>query len=212
MKKIALSLSVLGALVPTQSQAEITSTLTGTELSIVSSADDSIKVSKDELGALKINGSDPSSGPIQLSALTSISIVGGPLANKITISKSIKDILISIDGGDGNDKIKGSNAPSTLSGGAGDDRIYGGKGNDIISGGDGNDFLLGGKGDDSLSGDAGDDSLNGQKGADILDGGEGADRFLGVNKKDTVISDESDPLSSGKKHSHKSNKNKKSGH
>ncbi|PSB57868.1 hypothetical protein C7B77_06835 [Chamaesiphon polymorphus CCALA 037] len=74
-----------------------------------------------------------------------------------------------IDGGEGNDDIKG---------GKGDDYLYGGIGNDSVKGDDGNDYLDGGEGNDSLFGDEGNDNLDGGEGNDSLFGGVGDDRFM----------------------------------
>src|SRR5439155_25326938 len=65
----------------------------------------------------------------------------------------------------------GINLPTTLNGGEGNDKIRGGDGVDSISGGNGNDKLYGFTGDDFLNGDAGNDFLVGGAGADHIDGG-----------------------------------------
>jgi hypothetical protein len=81
---------------------------------------------------------------------------------------------IAVYGMDGNDNIQiaGSiKVPAWLDGGAGDDRLKGGKANDMLQGGEGNDNLNGGQGLDILIGGEGADRLNGGPGNDILLGG-----------------------------------------
>ena len=58
----------------------------------------------------------------------------------------------------------------TLDGGDGNDRIYGKAGNDVLIGGKGTDILYGGAGDDELH--------PGVTGGDELHGGEGADNYV----------------------------------
>jgi hypothetical protein len=73
-----------------------------------------------------------------------------------------------IEGGEGDDRLKGS--------GQAED-IQGRPGNDSIAGGGGGDVLRGGRGRDTLDGGAGNDWLSGGRDADILRGGAGADIF-----------------------------------
>ena len=96
-----------------------------------------------------------------------------------------------LDGGGGNDALRGDDGRETLHGGAGDDMLYavgegdyldGGLGADTVLGGVGHDILLGGGGRDGLSGGPGNDSLDDQDGLgaavpgpDVLDGGPGED-------------------------------------
>ncbi|MEM6438318.1 MAG: calcium-binding protein [Pseudomonadota bacterium] len=85
-----------------------------------------------------------------------------------------QDRLRSIEnvrGGDGGDRIGGSNGANTLEGGLGADR------------------LQGEGGADSLLGGAGQDRLDGGRGSDVMTGGEDADRFAFLakgNGQDTV--------------------------
>ena len=74
-------------------------------------------------------------------------------------------------GGDDNIHLAGSiRTPAWLDGGAGNDRLKGAKGNDA---------LLGGAGDDQLDGSQGADILIGGAGADRLIGGPGDDLMIG---------------------------------
>lgn len=112
------------------------------------------------------------------------------------------DIVAKIDGGQGNDVIRGGDLGNDLLGGAGNDTLIGGKLDDWLLGGDGNDRLFAGSvvthaftdGDASsiaaalaadggngnyLDGGAGDDRLFGSTGSDWLNGGAGADILHG---------------------------------
>ncbi|MBU1374650.1 MAG: hypothetical protein KKE02_05265 [Alphaproteobacteria bacterium] len=73
-----------------------------------------------------------------------------------------------VEGGEGDDKLKGSRRA---------DDIQGRPGNDSISGLGGDDILRGGRGRDTLDGGPGNDWLSGGRDADILRGGPGADVF-----------------------------------
>jgi hypothetical protein len=79
----------------------------------------------------------------------------------------------SLDGGQGDDVILGSDAPGRLQGSGGDDRVDGRGGADKLYGGDGSDVLVGGEGDDELVGV----EAPAPDGADRLDGGPGDDLF-----------------------------------
>jgi Ca2+-binding RTX toxin-like protein len=87
--------------------------------------------------------------------------------------------MINAVGGDGNDRLIGTNDDDTLFGGDGDDFLTGRGGNDTLDGGMGRDGMFGGAGDDYLAGNFGDDVLHGQRGNDALYGGDGNDRVLG---------------------------------
>ena len=64
-----------------------------------------------------------------------------------------------------------------MNGGNGDDYLRGDRGNDRLNGGNGDDALYGNIGKDILKGGRGDDVLNGGEGNDTLWGGSGADIF-----------------------------------
>jgi Ca2+-binding RTX toxin-like protein len=76
--------------------------------------------------------------------------------------------LLSVDGGTGDDVIKGSDGP---------DLIAGGEGNDTLDGGAGDDRIIGDRGSDTMNGDAGDDTLvwNNGDGSDVMNGDDGSD-------------------------------------
>jgi len=98
--------------------------------------------------------------------------------------------LITIDGLAGNDDLAiGANIviPAVLNGGTGNDHLKGGAGDDILHGGPGNDKLEGGSGNDILTGDSGNDLLIGGDGLDILIGGAGNDQLFGGPDDDILI-------------------------
>ncbi|HEX4625560.1 MAG TPA: calcium-binding protein [Solirubrobacteraceae bacterium] len=66
-----------------------------------------------------------------------------------------------VDGGEGNDALIGSDGNETFSGGAGDDFIDANRGNDVVSGGPGDDGFQWdpGDGSDTIDGDDGNDTL-----------------------------------------------------
>lgn len=98
--------------------------------------------------------------------------------NGVTTSRSLADIpLIRVYGGDGNDTLiaKPGVPPCLLDGGTGNDTLRGENGNDTLVGGDGNDFLFAGPGMNILIGGTGNDHLIGSAGTNLLDGGDGND-------------------------------------
>ena len=94
-----------------------------------------------------LQGDDEITGSAGLAPLIAITLNGGQGSDKIT-------------GGDGNDLITGGDDADVLSGGAGNDRIVGDRGGDTMSGGDGDDTTVWNNGD----------------GSDRMDGGSGIDR------------------------------------
>jgi Ca2+-binding RTX toxin-like protein len=93
---------------------------------------------------------------------------------------------ILMEGGDGNDTLRGSPTEyshATMRGGNGNDNIDGGDGNDLVYGGPGADWLEGGGDRDSVFGEAGNDDVfggydyNGEYWGDSLYCGPDADRW-----------------------------------
>ncbi|WP_157218844.1 calcium-binding protein [Flavisphingomonas formosensis] len=77
-------------------------------------------------------------------------ILGTSGADSIDLTDVTLRHVERIDGGDGNDTIRGSVGGDTIYGSTGDDRLYGGAGTDALHGGAGNDTLTGGAGKDSF--------------------------------------------------------------
>ena len=120
------------------------------------------------------------------------------------------DKLDKLDGGEGDDEVRGLGGRDILAGGNGNDVVYGGpgrddlddpdEGDDVFYGGDGNDGLAAGMGEDVLYGGDGNDVLtadeDGQR--DKLYCGEGKDLYT-ADKIDYVDSscEKIDPWAEG---------------
>jgi Ca2+-binding RTX toxin-like protein len=123
-----------------------------------------------------------------------INALGG---NDVIVARRNVRLELTVDGGDGNDRIRGGSGNDNLTGGLGNDQITGGRGNDVIDGGAGDDRLRGQGGDDTLSGGDDNDTLIGGRGDDLLDGGAGTnvlkpdsgrDKLIGRGDRDSVFS------------------------
>lgn len=90
-------------------------------------------------------------------------------------------------GGDGDDELNGEGGADEINGGDGHDLIDGGGGDDTAHGGTGNDDIIGRAGDDSLHGGQGNDTLDGHRDNDLLHGGEGNDIVIGGLGTDTLL-------------------------
>jgi len=144
--------------------------------------DNTIIVSRDAAGALRVNGG-------------AVAITGGTP----TVANTI---LIQIFGRDGNDQLTldeasgalpkanlfGEGGNDTLTGGSGADNLYGGPGNDILLGKGGFDYLFGGDDNDTLTGGDADDQVLGEGGNDrlIWNPGDDTDLNEGGDGIDTV--------------------------
>ena len=94
----------------------------------------------------------------------------------------------------GNDVLDGGQGEDVLRGWEGNDRLQGKGGSDILAGGAGNDILIGSSGDDTLDGGQDFDVLLGGDGADVLTGGDGDDWLLGGSGADVTRSGPQDDL------------------
>lgn len=81
---------------------------------------------------------------------------------------NVRSDVEDIDGGAGDDVLRGSSAANRLRGNGGNDSLYGGQGSDLLTGGDGADRLYGEDGNDKFFAKDGE--------ADSLYGGLGNDR------------------------------------
>lgn len=119
-----------------------------------------------------------------------------------TVNASGSDVLVSLDGGAGNDVVIGGqadiggttvNVPNTPPYNRSyelQNTLLGGSGNDVLIGGGGNDSMLGGSGNDTMSGEGGSDLLSGDSGNDKLSGGDGTDTVSGSAGDDSVTGDD----------------------
>jgi hypothetical protein len=109
---------------------------------------------------------------------TAIVVQAGDGDENITLSSDLP-VPVTVDGGLGNDWIRGDAGNDTFLGGPGNDRLEGSRGNDTLDGGDGDDELSGYAGADHLAGGPGNDTLHPddseEPSADIVDGGPGID-------------------------------------
>ncbi len=116
------------------------------------------------------------------------------LAAQITLAAAEAGDVLDIRGLAGNDKINAAALPVslllTLNGGEGNDTIDGGAGNDTLVGGDGNDTVSGGGGNDSVDLGTGNDLFvwNPGNGDDKIEGGDGNDtlRFISGAGNDEI--------------------------
>jgi Ca2+-binding RTX toxin-like protein len=98
-------------------------------------------------------------------------------------SEAIDGLVVNARGGD--DHVSAAALPATtvlltVDGGTGNDTITGGQGNDVLIGGDGNDVVNGGRGNDTALLGAGDDIFfwNPGDGSDVVEGQGGTDVLL----------------------------------
>jgi len=75
-----------------------------------------------------------------------------------------------------------------IDGGSGNDRLKGGHDDDVIFGNEGKDHIDGDGGDDTLHGGLDADKVHGKKGNDKLVGGVGGDELKGDDGDDTLFS------------------------
>lgn len=150
---------------------------------------------------VNLAGGDDRLTMLDMSAANLITVaINGERGNDtIDLSKATRvgTLLIRADGGDGNDKLIGSEFSESLLGGAGDDVINAAAGDDQIEGGDGNDLLNGGVGNDSITAGAGNDELNGGVGNDSLVGESGNDTVNGESGDDTLQGNFGDDVLNG---------------
>ena len=132
-------------------------------------------------------------GSLRADSPFAVQVLGGAGDDSIDARRSMQ--IVTINGGDGDDKILGGRKDDQIDGGAGNDLIDGRLGDDVINGGAGNDNITGGRGNDVLNGNAGDDrirgsqgndQLNGDAGIDILNGGSGDDIIHGGDDHDVA--------------------------
>jgi Ca2+-binding RTX toxin-like protein len=164
--------------VPASASADVDSEFNGGVLTVNSTANDRITITSVG-GLVKVNDGDPD-GAVNSAAVTSIDVSGGPGANDITLAGvNGTDFTalasVTVDGGDGNDTINGSQLADELEGGNGDDRIIGDNNpagsKDESRGESGNDTMVWNPGD-------GDDINEGADGSDTVEvNGGGKEQF-----------------------------------
>jgi Ca2+-binding RTX toxin-like protein len=102
---------------------------------VIEAAGDQAGVSAIGLAArVDISGAEPTD------RLTINALAGDDVIDATGVTAG--SILLTLDGGDGDDVLIGSAGDDTLLGGAGDDILIGGAGNDLIDGGTGNNIII----------------------------------------------------------------------
>jgi Ca2+-binding RTX toxin-like protein len=144
-----------------------------------------------------------------------VNALGGDDLITVGTIDTVVPLVLTADGGDGNDVVTaknalvggnrlalvGSNGNDTLVGSKGSDTLRGGAGNDNLRGDDGNDLMLGGLGIDVINGQGGNDTLFGDEVADTISGansgsgdsmlgGDGNDVMSGGGGNDTMNGDD----------------------
>jgi hypothetical protein len=125
-----------------------------------------------------------------------LTIRGGDGNDRITVDPTIANGL-RLEGGDGDDRIRGGAGSDQIYGGAGRDYLEGGMGNDTMDAGRGNDILYGGQGNDVMEGGKGDDYVEGGKGNDTMWGGQGNDVVSGGRGDDRIAGDDGNDVMYG---------------
>ena len=90
----------------------------------------------------------------------------------------------SLDGGPGNDAVRGARTPGTLRGGTGNDQVTG---QGTLMGDAGNDVITGTPSAETLRGGTGNDVVDGGDGPDDIGGGRGTDTLLYPASRQTPI-------------------------
>jgi len=144
------------------------------------------------IDSIRVEANNANNAIILTQAGSVISATG--LAAQITFAAAEAGDFLEIRSQAGNDKINAAALPVslllTLNGGEGNDTINGGAGNDTLIGGDGNDTVTGGGGNDSADLGAGNDLFvwNPGDGDDKIEGGDGNDtlRFISGAGNDEI--------------------------
>ena len=111
--------------------------------------------------AVTVTGAGPSARVAGLSALVSVSGAGA-VNDRLTVNGLGGDDVIDASG------VAAGSILLTLDGGEGDDVLIGGAGDDVLLGGASDDVLLGGPGNDALDGGPGDNVVVQSFGADVV--------------------------------------------
>ena len=101
-------------------------------------------------------------------------------------------IVVTLNGGDGNDILTAGPAAIRINGDGGADTITGSPDDDELNGGDGADHIEAGEGDDMVDGGAGNDFIEAYTGNDIVHAGPGNDIVRGSRGDDELYGDEGD--------------------
>jgi hypothetical protein len=137
------------------------------------------------------------SGPTRMNGGAGNDMLRGSLQRDVAFGGSGRDIFA---GNGGNDYLEGREGPDVLLGDLESQCCTdpGLVGDDILDGGDGNDLVVGNLGSDYVGGGSGDDRLDGGEGPDRVFGGEDEDVLRGREGRDSLNGDHgSDVLYAG---------------
>jgi Ca2+-binding RTX toxin-like protein len=168
-----------------------------------------IVISRNAAGTIRVNGGavPVSGGPATVANTTSMTLIGLPGADVITLDEAVGALPRAdmfggrgndtLTGGSGGDRISGQGGDDTLLGKGGFDLLFGSTGNDTLTGGDADDQAFGGGGDDRMIWNPGDDTDLNEGGADTdttaVIGGGGAEVFSTTANGARVRFDRLDP-------------------
>lgn len=125
-------------------------------------------------------------GSNTLNRIEGIVIVGSSGSDSLDAS-AFSLFGVRMEGGDGNDTIRGTSLNDVIFADGGNDLVTAGSGNDIVFGGAGDDLLIGNAGRDQVNGDDGNDRVLGGAGVDTLSGGLGNDDIDGQGATGDVL-------------------------
>jgi len=133
---------------------------------------------------------------VSAAGVTNLNIFAGAGDDNVTVIGATQSY---IDGGAGNDLLRGGDAKDNLIAGAGKNTLFGGLGDDRLVGSGGRDFMYGEAGMDRLYGNAGADMLDGGAHIDRCYGGDGDDLLVGGTSNDKLYGEAgNDSFSGGK--------------
>jgi hypothetical protein len=164
----------------------VTTEDTGRTVVDLGTGNNTATVSQTADGGLKVT-SDGKAVTLTAEQAKNAVIRGGAGSDAITVDASVKS-GVTIEGGEGDDR---------LTGGVGDDRLAGGLGNDVVIGGEGKDWVWGEGGDDYLEGGVGDDTVEGGDGRDVMYGLDGNDSLSGGTGRDYIDAGTGNDTASG---------------
>jgi Ca2+-binding RTX toxin-like protein len=146
---------------------------------------------------VQVNGLDPQVNITGSEAVNDRLAVNG-LGGSDTLSGGALAalMLLTVDGGEGNDTLNGGNGADLLLGGSGNDTIDGNQGNETALMGEGNDTFVWdpGDGSDIVEGQSGVDTLffNGSAGAEIFAASSNGGRLLFTRNVGNIVMDTDD--------------------
>ncbi len=91
-----------------------------------------------------------------------------------------------VEGGAGNDRLVGTDAPDDIFAGEGNNTINGRGGNDRVTSGGGQDTITTSSGNDVINSGGGNDVIVSRGGDDVIDAGDGNDRIIAGDGKDVI--------------------------